>query len=294
MLSARFCRWLAAFMDDFDELSYASSSDPAWKRWVVRTIERLSGRARLLPLYRTWQERAAADPDRMMRDALRILDMRVDVIEGQWPSGQALPQPLVMIANHPFGIADGLVMLAMAEAVGRPYRVFVDKRLLRIPELRPMALPIDFEDGREALRTNLRSRDSARDFLDGGGTVVIFPAGGVATARPPWGRARDLPWKNFAARLVQDSKAAVLPVRFEGQNSIWFHLASHVSMTLRVSLLVSEFLRNRRGSVIRLRIFDVAPFDSFRHTKNGSLLTDELFDLVHGDGAAARRAREAT
>lgn len=271
-------------MADFDELSYASTSDPAWKRWVVRSIEHLSGRPRLLPLYRTWREIAAANPGRMMREALRLLDMRIDVVEGEWPSGSALPAPLVMISNHPFGIGDGLAMLAMAEAVGRPYRVFVDKRLLRIPELRPLALPIDFDEGRAATRTNLRSRRKARDFLERGGTIVIFPAGGVATASPPWRRARELPWKNFAARLVQGSRAAVLPVHFEGQNSIWFHLASHVSMTLRLSLLVSEFMRNSLGSTLRLRIFDVAPFDALRHTENGRLLTAELFDLAHGDG----------
>jgi putative hemolysin len=280
-------------MADFEELSYATPGDPAWKRWIVRSIEHLSGRPRLLPLYRTWRESAAAHPDRMMREALRLLEMRVEVIEGAWPSGAALPAPLVMVSNHPFGIADGLVMLAMAEAVGRPYRVFVDKRLLRIPELRPLALPIDFDEGRAAMRTNLRSRKAARACLETGGTIVIFPAGGVATARPPWARARELPWKNFAGRLVQGSRAAVLPVRFEGQNSVWFHLASHLSMTLRQSLLVSEFMRRGQGAAIRLRIFEVRPFEALEHAENGRLLTAELFDMVGGDGPPPGRARGA-
>jgi putative hemolysin len=273
-------------MADFDALSYASPEDAPAKRWLIHAIERMSGRPALLPLYREWREEAAASPHTMMRAALRFLDVRVEIVSGSWPTGAATPSPLVMIANHPFGVGDALVMLALAESLERPFRVFVDSRLLKIPELRPFALPIDFGEGRAALRRNLETRRKARAFLEDGHTIVIFPAGGVATARWPWGRAEELPWKNFAARLVQDAHAAVLPVRFEGQNSAWFHLASRLSMTLRQALLVSEFMRNIRGATVRLRVFDATPFEALRHTENGRLLTRELYALVHRPRAA--------
>ena len=72
---------------------------------------------------------------------------------------------------------------------------------------------------------------------------VVFPAGGVATAERPFGRAEELPWKAFTARLIQQAQASVLPVYFEGQNSPLFHLISRYSVMLRLSLLVSEFRR---------------------------------------------------
>ena len=131
--------------------------------------------------------------------------------------------------------------MAIAERLGRPYRVLVNNDLLRIPEMRSKALPIDFSPTREAMATNLKTRAEARRFLKEGTTIVIFPAGGVATAENPFGKAEDLPWKLFAARLVEQSDASVMPVFFEGQNSALFHYVSRYSLTLRLSLLVCEF-----------------------------------------------------
>ena len=90
-------------------------------------------------------------------------------------------------------------------------------------------------------------------LLKEGTTVVVFPAGGVATARKVFGRAEDLPWKMFPAKLIQAAQANVIPVYFEGQNGRLFHLASKVSMTLRLSLLIREF-RRLSGSTITARI----------------------------------------
>ena len=74
-----------------------------------------------------------------------------------------------------------------------------------------------------------------------GGCLVVFPAGGVSTTPTIWHkRAIDTEWKNFTARLISQAKAPVAPVYFAGQNSRLFQLASHISMTLRLSLLFKE------------------------------------------------------
>ena len=69
-------------------------------------------------------------------------------------------------------------------------------------------------------------RHEAVRLLKEGVTIVVFPAGGVATAPKGFGRAQDLPWKMFPARLVQDAKASVIPMHFSGQNGRLFHLVS--------------------------------------------------------------------
>lgn len=272
---------------EFEELSYASPEDPAFKRWLIHSIEHLSGRPKLLPIYEVWREVVAREPERMMRELLKLIDVDVEIKGDEWPPTVNQGTPLVMIANHPFGIGDGITMLAMAEEIGRPYRIFVDKRLLKIPEIRPYALPIDHSDSRQALRTNLLSRQLARDFLDEDHTIVIFPAGAVATASWPFGRARELPWKNFAARLVQSTEASVLPVYFEGQNGPLFHLVSRVSTTLRISLIVSEFIRGFRRSRVHVRVGRLVSYSELKNTRNGKLLTAELFQLVHALAAKA-------
>lgn len=262
------------------ELSYVSPGDPAWKRWTIAAIEDLSGRQRYLPLYQKWRREIIGTSPQIMGDCLKLINVDLQV-ESKWPWPPPIPDgmPLVMIANHPFGIGDGMVALTLAEQLGRPYRVLINNDLLKVPEIRPYSLPIDFSETREATEMNLRSRAEARRLLKEGTTIIIFPAGGVATAPNPFGRAQELPWKTFAARLVQLAEAAVLPVYFEGQNSALFHAVSRFSLTLRLSLLVSEF-RNFPGKPYTARVGAVTPFKELKHREDRKALNDELYLMV--------------
>ena len=166
---------------------------------------------------------------------------------------------------------------------------------MRMPEIRPHALPIDFSGTPAATETNIRTRREARRLLQDGITIVVFPAGGVATAEQPFGKAEELPWKSFTARLVQLTQAAVLPVYFEGQNSALFQLVSRYSLSLRLALLVSEF-RYCVGAAIRTHVGDVVPFAALAARADRNLLTEELYAHVHRlapapPGAALRSSR---
>ncbi|MBU1210599.1 MAG: lysophospholipid acyltransferase family protein [Alphaproteobacteria bacterium] len=275
------------------ELSYVTPTDPAWKRWLIATIEDISGRRKILPYYQQWRRDFVGKSPSMMRDGLDLIDVNLDIrANGAWPPKLPPGHPLVMIANHPFGIGDGVAALSLAEELGRPYRVLINNDLLRVPEVRPYALPIDFSESREAVEMNLRSRAEARRLLKEGVTIIVFPAGGVATAHNPFGKAEELPWKTFTARLVQLAEASVLPVFFEGQNSVLFHAVSRVSLTLRLSLLVSEF-RNMPGSTFNVHVGEVTPFSAIPNRANRMELTRELYLLVRRlDPAAAGKSDE--
>jgi putative hemolysin len=177
--------------------------------------------------------------------------------------------------------------------LGRPYRILVNSDFTRVSEVRPVALPIDFSGTPEATDTNVRTRREARRLLQDGVTIVVFPAGGVATAEQPFGKAEDLPWKSFTARLIQLAQAAVLPVYFEGQNSALFHFVSRYSLSLRLALLVSEF-RYCVGTSIKTHVGDVVPFTALEARADRNLLTEELYARVHrlAPGAAERRPEE--
>ncbi|HEY6257892.1 MAG TPA: lysophospholipid acyltransferase family protein [Xanthobacteraceae bacterium] len=263
-----------------EELSYVSSRDPLWKRWIMRAIENLSGRRALLPIYHRWRATVAQGNPRMMEALLDMIGTRLDVRAPAWPITVPPEVPLVLIANHPFGIGDGIAVLALAEALGRPYRILINSDFMKLPEIRPYALPIDFSGSRAAIETNLKSRMEARRLLKAGVTIVVFPSGGVATAEQPFGKAEELPWKAFTARLVQQAQAAVLPVYFEGQNSALFHLISRYSLMLRLSLLVSEF-RHFVGATVRVHVGAVVPFAALSCRDDRSALTAELYALVH-------------
>jgi putative hemolysin len=263
-----------------DELSYAFVGHPRWKRWTIRAIENLSGRRRILPIYARWREHVAGKHPRMMQKAFDMIGTTLDIEASAWPVVVPPGEPLVIVANHPFGIGDGLAVLSLAEALDRPYRILVNSDFMNVPEFRPYSLPIDFSNTREAIDTNLKSRAEARRLLKEGVTIVVFPAGGVATADRIFGRAEELPWKPFVARLVQQAGASVLPVFIDGQNSALFHLVSRYSLTLRLSLLVSEF-RHVIGASVKVRVGALVPFADLAHAGDRRRLTEELYVRVH-------------
>jgi putative hemolysin len=304
----------------FTELSYASASDPRLKRWFIRSVEGLSGRDRYFAIYDLWRRNFAPTGERVFGQMLDLIGIGVNAT-GQWPPAGLQDGPLVIVANHPFGIGDGIAILSLAEKLGRPFRVMIASELLKIKEMEPYSLPVDFSGTKEAVKNNLAIRHEAVRLLKSGTIIVVFPAGGVATAPKGFGTAEDLPWKVFPARLIQDARASVVPMHFSGQNGRLFHLVSKpmglaeregrlakmvgkVSLTLRLSLLVREFAR-LSGKSIDVSIGRTLPWEELEPLRDRKALLDELKRAVFELAPAAkprrrriavpfRRSREAT
>ena len=239
--------------------SYAAPSDPYLKRIVIGTIERMTGQPYLKHLYDSYRNAPIAG-ENFWDACIRHLELNIDYNE---EALSAVPRegPLVIVANHPFGVLDGIVLSYLTSKVRQDFRILTNSVLYRAEELRPYVLPVDFAETKEALDSNIKSRAEGRRFLKGGGCIVVFPAGGAATTPKIWSRrAVDLEWGPFTAGLIAQSKSSVLPVYFAGQNSRLFQIASHISMTLRLSLFFKEVYDNI-GGVIRLRIGKVIPFN---------------------------------
>lgn len=264
----------------FPELTYAADDDPAVKRWVIQSIERMAGRDYFVPLYEIWRRDYVAHDRTVMRAVLELIRVDLQVVTGQWPPRLDPGAPAVIVSNHPFGILDGFGALALAEDLGRPFRVLLHKDLMKVPEIRPYSLPIDFSDTRSAQAMNIATRKQALQLLADGTTIIVFPAGGVATAPTMFGRAVDLPWKTFTARMIQASRAQVQPLFFEGQCSPMFHLISRFSQTMRLSLMIREF-RRRVGQPLRVHIGDLIGFDDLDTGGDRKAMMDALFGKVH-------------
>jgi putative hemolysin len=267
----------------FPELTYATAEDPRWKQLAIRSIERVSGRNYFVPYYETWQRDIIPSGGPIIGPALALIDISVDIASGQWPPRLDNNAPLIVVANHPYGILDGLGTLSLVERLGRPYRVLINKDLMKVPEIRPYSLPIDFSPTRIAQETNLETRKQALRLLSEGTTIVVFPGGGVSTAPTTFGRAVDLPWKTFTARMIQSSKAQVLPLYFEGQCSPLFQWVSKFSPTLRLALIIREF-RTRVGQSLNVHIGDVVPYERCAAIKDRKALINMLCEEVHALG----------
>ena len=87
--------------------------------------------------------------------------------------------------------------------------------------------------------------------------------------------ATDLDWKLFMAKLVQSSKATVVPVYFPGQNSRLFQVVSQFSLTLRLSLVIRE-VNDRIGKPLRVVVGNPISYDNLAHIEGRQALTDHL------------------
>ena len=261
--------------------SYADSSFPPVKRGLIRLLEAATGQRRLKRIY----HQARSHPvqgESFWQAAVRglSLDVRYN------PSALSrIPKsgPVVVVANHPYGVLDGVVLSWLIAKVRSDFLVLTHSLLLRAPEVRPHFLPIDFTGTPEALSTNIESRARARQHLDGGGCVIIFPAGAISTAPDRLGRCRavDGPWAPFAAQLIQRARATVVPVCFEGQNSRLFQIASHVSPALRLSLIFHE-VSHRIGTAVLVAVGDPIPFAALAPNRDRQAFVDDLKARTYG------------
>ena len=265
--------------------SYADDSMPPVKRGLIRLVEAATGQRKLRRLYLA-NRRDGVAGEGFFAAAVRSLaiDVRYD------PAAlAAVPAtgPVVVVANHPYGVLDGIVVSWLVQKVRPDFLVLTNAVLLRAPEIADYVLPVDFAPTEEATRTNVASRAAARRHLDGGGCVVVFPAGAISTAPDRLGRHRaiDGPWQPFTAQLIQRARATVVPIRFEGQNSRLFQIASHLSPVLRLSLIFHE-VRSRIGTVLPVAVGRPIPFAALPPCPDRQGLADHLKAVTYGLSSA--------
>lgn len=237
------------------DFTYSHPGQSRFRRGLIRAVEMLTGQPKLRRLYLDWVWSDGMPGVPVFSAALRQLDIQPRILTGE-DHLNALPASggLLLVANHPFGVVDGLTIGHLGMQLRGNVRILTNSLLCRVPEVDPYLLPVDFSGTPEARRLTAETRRRAAALLQAGKVVAVFPAGGVATAnRPLTGRAVDSPWHPFVGRLATIPGVTTLPVHFSGQNSRLFQIASHTAYPLRVALIFHE-TRRRIGQPVNLRI----------------------------------------
>lgn len=254
------------------DISYASAAQSRGGQVLIRTLENVTGRRGVMRRAAGYEADLAQG-----RSFWQVMPERFGLsLRIMAGSLQAIPAqgPLVLIANHPYGILDGLMMGYLLDAVRGDFRILANSVFVKAPDLQRVVLPISFDPTEAAVAMNLHTRRVALDYLAAGGAIGIFPSGTVSTAaRPFFARPMDPGWRNFTAKLIQRSGATVVPVFFDGANSRLFQLASHLHSSLRLGLLIKEF-RARLDRPVRVAIGTPIPASAlagFGHDARGMM-----------------------
>ena len=271
------------YLRDRPGLTYVDDGDSWLRRWVTQSVEVLLGRRRLEKHYFSLKDQNLT-PLTFFREAHTITGIN---LQGNHQALQHLNSkgPLLFIANHPFGILDGLILCNLVSELTSDFRVVINSLLCQDRDLAPFFLPIDFAGTREAERRNIRTKQLAGDALNNDIPLILFPSGTVSTATCfGLGPVSDKPWTTFAAKLVLGHRPTVVPVFFHGQNSRAFHIASHIAEPLRMAMLMHEALR-RFNTTVHMDVGEALEPNAYEHLQDRQSLTRFLYERVQAAGS---------
>lgn len=235
------------------DISYSHSAGSRGGRALIRLLENTTGRLGLIRRADGYEQDIAAGQD-FWAVMVQRYGLTLQVIGGALAN---IPRdgPLILIANHPYGILDGLMMGHILAQMRGDFRILAHQVFTKSDDLGRVILPISFDETKDALRQNLETRKTALTYLGQGGAIGIFPGGTVSTGVKPFSHPMDPGWRGFTARMVAKSRATVVPVYFDGHTSRLFQIASHLHANLRVGLLIKEFSK-RLDTPVRVVIGD--------------------------------------
>ena len=114
---------------------------------------------------------------------------------------------MIIIANHPFGIIDGIILSSMVSEVRRDFKIITMDVLKFTKASEKFILPVDFSNSKQAIKNNINTGRKAKKYLDEGGVVIFFPAGGVAVAKKIKAPAIDAEWGNLLGSPCNENKS---------------------------------------------------------------------------------------
>ena len=226
-------------------LTYANSFDDPWTSFSIRAIEWFTGKLTILRMVKKFEKNNAEyRGQKFWRGALNIMGIELKTPIEQLAN---IPKdgPVVVVANHPHGMVDGMIFADLIGRVRQDYRILTRSVLTGLDEAATsFMIPVPFPHDPEAQRKMVEMRANTMAHLGDGGVVALFPSGVVMSSETWFGPAVEAEWNVFTAKLIRRSGARVVPIFYPGSNSRAYQIANRISPVLRQSLLLHEIVRS--------------------------------------------------
>ncbi|MBF0497269.1 MAG: lysophospholipid acyltransferase family protein [Deltaproteobacteria bacterium] len=183
--------------------------------------------------------------------------------------------PVVVVANHPFGAIEGILLYRLLRMIRSDVKIMANHILQLVPELRDVLIMVDPYGTRGAISSNVNPIRKTIGWLRSGGVVGVFPAGEVAHIQLRKFEVSDPPWNPRLAPIIRRTQAAVLPVYFSGRNGFLFQLLGLIHPKLRTAMLARELL-NKTNKNITVRIGRAIPFEKLNRIQSDGHLIGYL------------------
>jgi putative hemolysin len=167
---------------DRKSLTYSGTFESPIKRGVIKTIEWCTGKIKVLHMIRKFERRGKVRGPEFWRTVLEIMDIDLLTTQDQLEN---IPKtgPVVVVANHPHGLVDGMIKAELISRVRPDYRILTRAFLTDIDEEAGQYLiPVPFPHEPNAQANMVEMRKQAMAHLNAGGLIALFPSGVVASS----------------------------------------------------------------------------------------------------------------
>ncbi|MBK6882278.1 MAG: lysophospholipid acyltransferase family protein [Flavobacteriales bacterium] len=242
------------------ELAKASHMRPGDPR--ITLLTEVSGLKKLERFYNAIEDLHDLD---FVEGVFKNLELELDVDAADLNN---IPKTggLIFVSNHPYGAIDGLALVQVLGRVRPDLKVMANFLLQQLEPLRDRFIGVNPFEQLTSL-SSFQGMRQAMSHVKEGGALAVFPAGEVSSWRTELKAVADPRWKTPMIKLAQHMATPVVPVWFDGANSMVFQMLGMIHPNLRTLALPKEMLR-MRGRSVRMRIgkpipaADIAAFTS--------------------------------
>ncbi len=158
----------------------------------------------------------------------------------------------VLVANHPFGGIEGVMLLSAIAKVRPDFKVMANFILSHIPNLKECFFAVNPFEKNPEWKSSVGGIKGAIQHIAAGNGLGVFPAGEVSRYHGH-DYPEDLPWSTSIARIIKNANVPVIPVFWGGRNSKLFYAVDKIHPMLGTARLTKELI-NKHDTRFALQI----------------------------------------